>query len=75
MKGIIDRFEGELVVVEIDGDPKDFPKSLFPQDATAGDVVEIKEGKITVLKDETDKLRKEIEELMEDVWEKEPPPE
>ena len=39
MKGIIDRFEGDLVVVEIDGETKDFPKSIFPIEAKQGDVV------------------------------------
>lgn len=69
MKGIIDRFEGELVVVEFDSEMKDYPKSIFPADAVAGDVVEIENGKITILKSETDTLRKEIEELMKEVWE------
>lgn len=69
MTGIIDRFEGDLVVVEIDGETTDFPKRLFPPEANAGDVVEIDGDKITVKKAETDKLRKEIEGLMNDVWE------
>lgn len=69
MRGIIDRFEGDLVVVEIDGETKDFPKKLFPPEAVAGDVVEFEGDKFTVAKAETDKLRKEIEDLMKDVWE------
>ncbi|MCR2822102.1 DUF3006 domain-containing protein [Lederbergia panacisoli] len=69
MRGIIDRFEGDWVVVEIDGDTVDFEKSLFPKEALAGDVVEINGDKVKILKAETDKLRKEIEELMDDVWE------
>lgn len=69
MRGIIDRFEGDLVVVEIDGETKDFPKKLFPPEAAAGDVVEIGGDKISVKKNETDMLRKEIEDLMKDVWE------
>jgi hypothetical protein len=69
VKGIIDRFEGKFAVVEIDGITKDFPKSIFPKSAAAGDVVEIIGEKVTVLTDETKKLRQEIEELMDDVWE------
>ena len=69
VKGIIDRFEGKFAVVEIDGKTKDFPRSIFPKSTTVGDVVEINGEKVKVLKDETDKLRKEIEELMDDVWE------
>jgi hypothetical protein len=66
MKGIIDRFEGELVVVEIGGETKDLPKDLLPSEAKVGDVIEIK---ITLLKEETQKLKSEIDQLMKDVWE------
>jgi hypothetical protein len=66
MKGIIDRFEGNLVVVEIDGETKDFPKEILPSEAKVGDVIEIK---ITLLKEETKKLKSEIDQLMQDVWE------
>jgi hypothetical protein len=69
MKGIIDRFEEELVVVEINGELKDFHKNIFPPEVVAGDVVEIEGDKVTVYKSETEKLRKEIENLMEEVWE------
>lgn len=68
VKGIIDRFEGEIAVVEVDGIMKDFPRDLFPEEASAGDVVKITENQIVVLKDETEKLRKEVEELMDEVW-------
>lgn len=70
MKGIIDRFEEEVVVVEIEGVIKNFTKSIFPLEAATGDVIEINGDKVTILKDETDKLRKEIEALMAEVWEK-----
>lgn len=69
IKGIIDRFEGSIVVVEIDGKTKDFPIAIFPKNAAVGDVVEIRGDKVKILKNETEKLRKEIEELMNDVWE------
>ncbi|WP_172371530.1 DUF3006 domain-containing protein [Sporosarcina jiandibaonis] len=69
MKGIIDRFEDNWAVVEIDGETKDFERAIFPIDAVAGDVVRIEGNEVTILKDETEQLRKEIEELMDDVWE------
>lgn len=69
LKGIIDRFEGEIAVVEVDGRTKDYPKAIFPKDAVAGDVVEIENDQVRVMKTETEKLRKEIEELMNEVWE------
>ena len=69
MKGIIDRFEDNWAVVEIDGETMDFKRSIFPKEAVAGDVVEIEGNIVTVLKDETKRLREEIEELMDELWE------
>jgi hypothetical protein len=47
LKGIIDRFEGQLAVVEIDGVTKNSEKILFPKEANVGDVVG---DKVNVLK-------------------------
>jgi hypothetical protein len=69
VKGIIDRFEGDIAVVEINGKTQDFPKSIFPKEAEVGDVVIIDGDTVAVDKKETEKLRKEIEELMNEVWE------
>ncbi|PLT29288.1 DUF3006 domain-containing protein [Peribacillus deserti] len=68
-KGIIDRFEGNVVVVEINGDTKDFPKDMFPTEAAVGDVIEIMGEQVKVLKGETQELRKQIEDLMGELWE------
>ncbi|WP_210470003.1 DUF3006 domain-containing protein [Sporosarcina sp. 6E9] len=68
MKGIIDRFEHKWAVVEIDGETQDFERAIFPTEAVAGDVVKIEGNKVTILKTETKRLRKEIEELMDEVW-------
>ncbi|AUO14628.1 DUF3006 domain-containing protein [Priestia megaterium] len=69
IKGIIDRFEEGFAVVEIEGKPKDYPKSIFPKETQVGDVVYIIGDKATIDKNETKKLAKEIEELMNEVWE------
>lgn len=69
IKGIIDRFEGDIAVVEVDGVTRDFRKSIFPKNAEPGDFVKIKGEKVIILKDETEKRRKEIEELMDELWE------
>ncbi|MEK3888334.1 DUF3006 domain-containing protein [Bacillus sp. FSL K6-3431] len=69
MKGIIDRFEEDWVVVEVNGVTKDFKRTIFPKEAVTGDMVKIEGNKVTVLKSETEKRRKEIEDLMDDVWE------
>lgn len=69
LKGIIDRFEDDIVVVEIIGNTQDFPKTTFPKEAEVGDIVEIDGNSVKVLKEESEKLRKEIENLMEEVLE------
>jgi len=63
MKVIIDRFEGDFAVVEIDLDAfVELPRILIP-DATEGDVVEI-----IVRKDQTNERRETIENLMNQVF-------
>ncbi|PLT34048.1 DUF3006 domain-containing protein [Bacillus sp. V5-8f] len=66
-KGIIDRFEGEYGLVTIGGETEGFPINLFPSEAKPGDVVEIEGTMITVVEDETEKLKIEMEEIMDDV--------
>ncbi|MFJ7677835.1 DUF3006 domain-containing protein [Peribacillus sp. NPDC097198] len=69
-QGIIDRFEGEIAVVEIDGgDMKDFPKSSLPKGAKVGDMLIIDGDTITVSKEGTRKLKKEIDDLMDELFE------
>ncbi|MGG0742247.1 DUF3006 domain-containing protein [Priestia megaterium] len=69
IKGIIDRFEEGFAVVEIEGMTKDYPKSIFPKETQVGDVVYITGDKVKIDKTETKKLAKEIEDLMNEVWE------
>ena len=57
-KGIIDRFEGELAVVEFDDEMKDIPKSKLPKEAKVGDVLIFDGDKITISKEETNKVKK-----------------
>ena len=68
-KGIIDRFEGELAVVEFDDEMKDIPKSKLPKEETVGDVLIFDGDKITIAKEETSKLKKEIDDLMDELFE------
>lgn len=64
MKVIIDRFEGEFVVVEMpDGKTVNMPKCLL-ENAHEGDVVDI-----SVDSDETQKRKKNISTLMNDLFE------
>ncbi len=68
IKGIIDRFEGEYAVIEIGNETKDILKSSLPKQAKVGDVIYFNGDQIVVDKEETEKLRKEIEDLMDEVW-------
>lgn len=70
VKGIIDRFEGKVAVVEIDGNEmKDYPKSKLPKGAKVGDMLIIDGDQISISKEGTEKLRKEIDDLMEELFE------
>ncbi len=64
MKGIVDRFEGSKVVVEMeDRNIKVFDRALFPKELKEGDVVIFKDDKFIVDEEETEKRRKHIEKL------------
>lgn len=69
IKGVIDRFEEDVAVIEVNGRTQDFKKSLFPENAEPGDSGEIKGEQVIILKDETEKRRREIETLMNELWE------
>lgn len=70
LQGIIDRFEGEIAVVEMEGtEMKDFPKSALPRDAKIGDVLIINGDEITISTENTKRLRKEIDDLMDELFE------
>lgn len=65
MKVTIDRFQGDFAVVELpNGKMIDIPKALVPREAKEGDVLSIE-----IDKDETKRRKKEIESLMDDLFE------
>jgi len=60
MKVIIDRFEGQYAVVELDsGEFVDIPRAILPNLADEGDVISIE-----IDEEATDQKRKRIEGLM-----------
>lgn len=64
MNVIIDRFEGDFAVVEIDtAQFVNLPKKLLPPKAKEGDVVSIE-----INEKETKKREQGIAKLMNDVW-------
>jgi hypothetical protein len=69
MKVIIDRFEGNFAVCEKeDRQMLDIEKAKIPTTAKEGDVLNITNGIITIDVEETEKRKKEIEELTKDLW-------
>ena len=69
MKGIVDRFEGNFVVIEIEGNTKDILKKQVDSSVKVNDVVELVDGKWMVKEADTERRRKEIKALMDSVWE------
>lgn len=69
MRGIVDHLEGEIVVIEVDGQTQDFNRSIFSEEVEVGDVVEINDNTGVVLKDETEKRRAEVQKLMDELFE------
>lgn len=69
-RGIVDRIEGKWVVVEFEDGMRDILISRFPMTIESGDVICIDEyGHIEKDEHERKRLSKEIDELMEDLWE------
>ncbi|WP_214891375.1 DUF3006 domain-containing protein [Exiguobacterium sp. s142] len=69
-RGIIDRFEGDLAVVEFGEVMENIPKSRLPDTVKAGDVLWFYEdGRVDVDVEEKRRLSKEIDELMDELWE------
>lgn len=69
MKGIIDRFEDELVVIEVDGKTQDVHTSLVADDVKMGDVVFFQEGVWKKDEKATKERASMMKSLMNDVWE------
>lgn len=69
MKAVIDRFEGEYAVCEKDDRTMiKLKKNEIPLTAKEGDVLIIEAGSIILDEEETEKRKREIERLTEDMW-------
>jgi len=67
MQCIVDRVEGDYAIIEYNDKMLNLPKVFLPKEVREGDMLDV----IILLDyDETNKLKSEINELMEDVWEK-----
>ncbi|NFC73580.1 DUF3006 domain-containing protein [Clostridium botulinum] len=69
MKGIIDRLEENFAIIELE-DKKmiNIDKNIIPKKAKEGDVINIEGDIITLNEKERERLKKEIDELTEDMW-------
>lgn len=67
--GIIDRFEGNLAVVEIEGRMTSILRRDIPSDAGEGDVVVEADHKWTVDREATRLRHQAIQALADEVWE------
>lgn len=47
-KGIVDRFEEDIVVIEYNGITEDFPRKELPDNCNVGDVLIFDQDKITL---------------------------
>lgn len=64
MKFIIDRFEGEFAIVELENmEILDIPRKLLPQDAKEGDTINL-----IVDKMETENRRKRIQDKFDNLF-------
>jgi hypothetical protein len=63
---IIDRLEGDWVVVEFEGGTFNVPRVLFPQQVREGDVVKIN---IIVDEEATKNRKKRVEQLADELFE------
>ncbi|OPJ55586.1 DUF3006 domain-containing protein [Alkalithermobacter paradoxus] len=71
MKGIIDRFETNVAIVELEN--KEFihiSKDILPHNCKEGDVIFLlRDGKVKIDYIETEKLKKDIDNLIDELFE------
>lgn len=70
MKGIVDRIENRVVIVEIEDEYIDFDLGEFPREIKEGDIVEYRDGIFSILVDETLIREKKIRTLFDSLLEK-----
>ncbi|AIQ11945.1 hypothetical protein PDUR_08350 [Paenibacillus durus] len=65
----IDRFEGDLAIIEVKGATQDIPRSRLPRSVKPGDAVIMDGLKVRLDRKRKAAREKEIYDLMYDVWE------
>lgn len=67
-RGIVDRFEGDFAIVELENGFERIPRSKLPEGVKEGDSVNISAGGTTIDHEDTDKRRKKIKALMDKLF-------
>jgi hypothetical protein len=69
MKVIIDRFEGDFAVCEQeDKNMVNIERSKLPEQSAEGDVLDISSDTIRIDRNETNKRKKKISNMMDNLW-------
>ncbi|MCF6461337.1 DUF3006 domain-containing protein [Clostridium sp. Cult3] len=71
VKGIIDRFEEDKVLLELKDGVLSFDRELFPEDVKEGDVVEYIDNKFIIRVEETLERKNYINKMFESLIDKE----
>ena len=70
MKGIIDRFEGDFAVIELDGEiMKNVRKDILPASIKEGSAIKFIDGEWQIDNERTKNMKAEIDALAEDLFE------
>lgn len=70
LKGIVDRIESNIVVLEVNEDYFNLDLGKFPKEIKEGDLVEYIDNKFIILIDETVNREKKIRSLFDSLLEK-----
>ena len=69
MRFIIDRFEGDYAICQgEEGDMEEIERTKIPSDSKEGVVLILEGDKFFIDKEETSRLKENIDKLMEEVW-------
>lgn len=65
MRGVVDRIEGKIVVCEINKNMVELDIALFSSIPKDGDVFDYDSKKATILKDETENKKQQVQSLFD----------
>lgn len=68
MHGVIDRFEEDYSLIEVDGKITTIPRRLLPTEAWEGSAVVFRKGKWLIDRKATLQREQEINKFMDDLW-------